>query len=181
MHHRLLADAVNKCLPANLLIRLQDIVNLQDNVLIITHGISLDRLFKSNDLAMAAIIDHVLLQPGDKFLLAANFVSALVHSLTKLLIWNSPLPKVVIEVTIQRHWRISALHFQEEGVIVYCHLITLDQFVEDHVRDCPKHIMIGTYGFKSSCDELVNHDNDIAHEALTDVSSFRRLLLHHSR
>lgn len=71
MDYRLSTDVVDKGLATNLVIRLQDVVDILDDVLLIAHGAGrLRGMLEADDLTMVAIVESVLLNVGNGLFLA---------------------------------------------------------------------------------------------------------------
>ena len=62
---RLLADVVDKRFAADLMVRLEDVVDVLDNLLLVAHRTSgLGRMLEPDNDAVTAIIERVLLDVG---------------------------------------------------------------------------------------------------------------------
>ena len=70
---RLLADVVDKRFAADLIVRLEDVVDVLDHVLLVAHRTSgLGRMLEPDDDAVTAIVERVLLNVGGGMRLATT-------------------------------------------------------------------------------------------------------------
>lgn len=100
MHHRLLADAINERLPGDLVIRFQNVMNLQNDMVVVAHRTGVDRLLETDDHAVATVVECALLKPTNDFAMATITTLVYVHRLQYPSKRHLPLLQSFVEVMI---------------------------------------------------------------------------------
>jgi len=88
VNHRLSTDAVDKGLATNLVVRLQDVVNILDDVLLVAHRANrLRSMLEADDHSMATVMESVLLDVGSGLFLTTTKGQSIVEdAITKKLL-----------------------------------------------------------------------------------------------
>ena len=79
---------------------------------------------------------------------------------------------------VVRHRHVTALYLEDELGVCDRLLVALDEFIGKPVDQRLTNVWIGADSLQSRGYELMDHHDDIAHEAHADVLPFRTLLLH---
>jgi hypothetical protein len=180
VNNRLAANTVDKCLAADLVVRLQDVVKVLHDEVLVAHVFGvwrgvLDPDYRSNTVD----IERVTLDLGCGVSLATVTRLVRLSSIMWYLLWKSLPPlQIVVEVVVERHRHVTLLYLEKKLGSGDRLLIPLDQVVGQLVDQRGANVHILADGAQSRADERVDQDDDIAHESHAHLLPFGALLLH---